>query len=468
MKHAHRRAAAAGISALLSFAMLSSSATAFAEIDLTGLTDLNYDGVIDVFDYVLAKRGTVEETAPLELTIESVEAAAGSVANVTVSVTQNPGCLGMYLIIDYAPELIPYIPEGAYDSAVTDPDNFSIQRPQLTVLEDAGTVLYSSGRFKMCYDNGTLFNISFLVPEDALPGTTYTLSLRRHDIYDENYEMLSMLTARGKVTVSVPEDPTEIPPDEPGEDLSKNVTPVEPGEEPAEEPVEDPTEEPIVTEPAEPVTEPEPVVTTPYVRTGIDVSVWQGSIDFTKLPENISFVMLRAGYGRYASQEDKRFAENYTKAKAAGVPVGAYWYSYAMSPEEARIEARACMQVLGDRSFEYPIAFDVEESKQLALGVTQVSAIVCAFCEEMEAAGYYVSLYMSSYYLNHTINQTVKDRYDVWVANYNVAKPSYTGSYGMWQYSATGSVTGISGAVDMDYCYRNYPAIMTRAGLNGY
>ena len=92
---------------------------------------------------------------------------------------------------------------------------------------------------------------------------------------------------------------------------------------------------------------------------GIDVSRWQGSIDWTKVKTD--FCIIQAGFGREASQKDIRFDENYSGCKAAGIPCGAYWYSYATSEDEARKEAAVCLDILKGRQFEYPIYYDVEE-----------------------------------------------------------------------------------------------------------
>ena len=102
---------------------------------------------------------------------------------------------------------------------------------------------------------------------------------------------------------------------------------------------------------------------------GIDVSTHQGNIDWSKVAQSgVQFAILRAGYGRESSQKDSRFESYYVEAKAAGIPVGAYWYSYAMSPEEARQEAEACLEVLRGKRYEYPIYYDVEEKDTLNLG----------------------------------------------------------------------------------------------------
>ena len=202
------------------------------------------------------------------------------------------------------------------------------------------------------------------------------------------------------------------------------------------------------------------------LKKGIDVSAHQGKIDWKKA--NVDFAILRAGFGKVISQKDEQFEANYSGAKAAGIPIGAYWYSYAMTPDEARQEADVFLEVIKGKHLEYPVYFDIEEQKQLALGKEKVSAIIKAFLEKVEKAGYWVGLYMSASPLSDCVTDDIKNRYAVWVANVGVSKPAYSGAYGMWQYSWKGSVSGITGDVDMDYCYVDYPSQIKARGLNGF
>ncbi|MCM1506577.1 MAG: glycoside hydrolase family 25 protein [Ruminococcus flavefaciens] len=202
------------------------------------------------------------------------------------------------------------------------------------------------------------------------------------------------------------------------------------------------------------------------ITNGIDVSQWQGIINWQEVKTD--FCIMRAGYGRLASQRDKFFDENYNGCKNNSIPCGAYWYSYALTPEEAVQEANACMQVIKGKKFEYPIYFDVEEQSQFALGKNAVSSIIRAFMETLENAGYWTGLYMSSYYLENYTDDDIKVKYALWVADYTENAPTYDGVYGMWQKSATGTVNGIDGDVDLDECYVDYPEDMKTAGLNGY
>ena len=199
---------------------------------------------------------------------------------------------------------------------------------------------------------------------------------------------------------------------------------------------------------------------------GIDVSEWQGKIDWSRVKTD--FVILRAGYGRLSSQIDKCFETNYAGCKSAGIPCGAYWFSYALTPDEARQEARACIEVIKEKQFEYPIYYDVEENKTLNLGQSAVSAIIRAFLDELEKAGYFAGLYMSVDNLIAYTDEMIKERYAVWIAEYDVLRPSYNGSYGMWQKSSTGRLDGIQGNVDLNEAYRDYPSIIKEKGLNGW
>ncbi len=201
------------------------------------------------------------------------------------------------------------------------------------------------------------------------------------------------------------------------------------------------------------------------MKKGIDVSHHNGTIDWNKV--NTQFCIVRAGYGRETSQKDLCFERNYNGCKAKKIPVGAYWYSYATSAAEAAKEAEACLQVIAGKQFEYPIFFDIEEKKQFALGKAACTAIAKAFLDKVEKAGYYVGIYSSKNGLENYIDESVRKRYAVWVANVGVSQTSYKGA-AMWQYSWIGKHSGIKGDVDCNYCYIDYPSIIKSKGLNGF
>ena len=199
---------------------------------------------------------------------------------------------------------------------------------------------------------------------------------------------------------------------------------------------------------------------------GMDVSYAQGSINWeqVKASKKIEFAILRAGYGRETSQVDTQFERNYAACKRLGIPVGAYWYSYATTAAEAEQEANICLQTIRGKQFEYPVAFDIEEARSLP----QADALCTAFCSALENVGYYTAIYTFKSALESNFSAEVKNRYDIFLSHIGVQQTDYAGDYGLWQYSWTGCIPGISGDVDLDYAYKDYPAMIQNAGLNGF
>ncbi len=410
-----RRAAALGVSAMLSVSLLSTSV--FAEGSLPA-EDRNGDGIINVFDYVLEKRDTVDACSPFTLDISDATGIAGETVWLDVSIENNPGLTNVSFMLGYNPELKPFL------NGEQLLDYFEGE-----VAESYGTAisLYAPDSKITCISpiseepltiNGNVARIGFTIPRNAKTGDIYTVIFKKVSCRTEGGQLLkSYLIGRGDITVAAGARWTSTP------RMAKSW--------------------------------------------GIDVSQWQDDVDFEAVRRNgVEFVMLRAGYGSFTKQVDTKFYEYYDAAKAAGLPVGAYWFSYALTPEAAVKEAEVCMEILGDRSFEFPIAFDIEYKKQLQLSAADFSAVVDAFCTTMERNGYYVVVYSSASPLNTLLKQSVREKHDVWVANYNVAKPIYTGRYGMWQFSSTGAIDGIKGDVDLDYAYEDYASLMNATHLN--
>lgn len=201
---------------------------------------------------------------------------------------------------------------------------------------------------------------------------------------------------------------------------------------------------------------------------GIDISIWQGSIDWSKVKDQVDFVIIRSGYGKLASQKDDRFEEYYAGCKKYGIPVGTYWASYAVSASEAKEEAAAFLECVKGKSFEYPVLYDYEGFGSVTTEQQKpevARAVIPAFCDTVAAAGYYVGIY--SYYsmLKYNIPTDIAAKYDVALAHYANSTP-YTG-HTIWQYSSKGKIDGINGDVDLDYCYVDYPTKIKEAGLNG-
>lgn len=203
---------------------------------------------------------------------------------------------------------------------------------------------------------------------------------------------------------------------------------------------------------------------------GIDVSTWQGIINWAKAKASgVDFAMVRASYGwmNKDKQTDSQFHRNMKEAQAAGVKLGAYHYSYATNVEEAKKEAAFFLDIIKGYSFEYPLAFDMEDKCQKNLGRELLTDIAYAFLEEVERAGYYVCLYTNLDWIKNRLDMGKLSRFDLWLAQWN-DKPTYEGNFGIWQYTSKGSVPGIDGNVDMDLSYKDYPAIMKEKGLNGF
>ena len=218
----------------------------------------------------------------------------------------------------------------------------------------------------------------------------------------------------------------------------------------------------------------EEITTTTY-KTGIDVSEWQKTIDWEAVKAaGIEFAMIRAGYGQ--NNIDPQFKRNISECNRLGIPCGVYWFSYAYTEELAHNEAKYCLEAIAPYKLDYPVAFDFEydsvnNAAKLGIEITRemASSFARAFLEDIEAARYYAMLYTNSDYLKRYFDQDLAKRYDVWLAMWQANpnlndKPTQAG--GIWQYSDTGNVSGISARVDLDAAYYDYPGIISANGLN--
>ena len=203
---------------------------------------------------------------------------------------------------------------------------------------------------------------------------------------------------------------------------------------------------------------------------GIDISYHNGEIDFSKIKSKVDFVIMRAGYGnKTIDSKEVKFDIYYEEAKKNNIPVGTYWYCYAYTPEEALIEAKTFLNKVKGKKFEFPVYYDVEESEILDTGSDNVNALIKTFCGELEKNNYYCGLYSSSNYLKNLISEEVKQKYAIWVAHWNVDKPSYQGPWGIWQYTSDGNMDGVeSERLDLDVAVINYEPIIKFLGKNGY
>lgn len=199
----------------------------------------------------------------------------------------------------------------------------------------------------------------------------------------------------------------------------------------------------------------------------IDVSTWQGNIDWSKVKaDGVQGAIIRAGFGKVASQKDNKFEQNYKNAKAVGMPIGAYWYSYATSVADAKQEAEVCISILKGKQFEYPIYYDLEDRSMTGCGKSVLTQIATTFCETLENAGYFVGIYSNPNWLNNYLDYNIVKKYTLWLAHWGVSEPSY--KCGLWQYSSSGSVSGISGRIDMNWGYQDFPTEIKNGKLNGF
>ena len=208
----------------------------------------------------------------------------------------------------------------------------------------------------------------------------------------------------------------------------------------------------------------------------IDVSYAQGTINWDKVKAaGITAVMIRATVsyphlygGKQLTGIDTMFKRNVEGALAAGLDVGVYHYSYALSVDEAKLEAQHLLDTIKPYKLTLPVVMDFEDKTQTSLSKAEKSAICAAFLQIVQDAGYYAMLYSMASWLEYQLTGAELAQFAKWVAHVGVAKPSYSGSYGIWQYSWTGKVDGISGTVDCNYMYEDYPGIIKAAGLNGW
>lgn len=191
----------------------------------------------------------------------------------------------------------------------------------------------------------------------------------------------------------------------------------------------------------------------------IDVSMYQGDIDWTKVKSNVDGVIIRCGYGSdYVGQDDPKFKKNADGCVANQIPFGVYLYSYAKNVTSAKSEAAHVLRLVEpyrDR-LSFPIYLDLEQAGTASGAVERA----IQFGNLVEAAGYWCGIYANQYWWKSYLKNGL-DRFTKWVAKYSDEKPSgISGTYDIWQYSSTGSVPGINGNVDLNLCYKNFPQII--------
>ncbi len=214
---------------------------------------------------------------------------------------------------------------------------------------------------------------------------------------------------------------------------------------------------------------------------GVDISEFNGNVDFNKLKAaGYTFVMIRMGWGsnKYA-QDDSYFEQNVKKAEAAGMPWGAYLYSYALNTSAVQSEINHTLRLLKDKKPTMPIAFDIEDDDyKYSNGMPSDKTLhdIClTYLKGIEEAGYYPILYTGYSWLTGALNKKdLTGTYDIWYAQWYTKMEYNTDKVGMWQYGGEVNylespyISGLSGMFDKDYCFKNYPVIIPAYGYNNH
>ena len=207
---------------------------------------------------------------------------------------------------------------------------------------------------------------------------------------------------------------------------------------------------------------------------GIDISTWQGNFDLAKaVKEGVKFVVLKGGGGDDGLYVDGRFAANYEKAKALGLPVGVYWFSRALSPADAIREAEYFRTyVLAGRQFELPVYIDVENGRMVSIGRRKLTDTVQAWRQYLEARGYFTGMYTGKYILRDSMYAAELAGWPLWIASWTrTCSYEPAADFGMWQFGGETNPTRsnkVAGVVcDQNWLLIDYPAIIRAAGKNG-
>lgn len=207
---------------------------------------------------------------------------------------------------------------------------------------------------------------------------------------------------------------------------------------------------------------------------GIDVSVWQGEIDWAKVKASglVDFAIIRSSRGPLSeddpSKADDMLHNNIVGATKNDIPVGVYHYCYGETVEQVREEAQFVLSVIDGYDISYPIIFDIEDAWYQNNNYTKetLTDMTIAFCEEIKNAGYMPMVYSFASFFDNYLDMERLSEYPVWVAHVDTDKPDYDGSYFMWQYSWEGSIDGIEGDVDLDYAYVDFESYIKDNKLN--
>lgn len=201
-------------------------------------------------------------------------------------------------------------------------------------------------------------------------------------------------------------------------------------------------------------------------RTILDVSKWQGSINWDKVKASgkIDGVMLRVlGSKGGKPYLDPYFARNYAECARLGLPVGGYYYTCAVTQRQTEEELAALKIALRGKTFQLPLAIDVEDPRLRSLAPAKLSALVAEAAAQLEAWGLYAMVYTYTNFADTALDMAALAAYDLWIADYRGKRP--TRRHGMWQYTSSGKIPGIAKGADLSVAYKDYAGIIQRAEL---
>ena len=199
----------------------------------------------------------------------------------------------------------------------------------------------------------------------------------------------------------------------------------------------------------------------------LDISRWQGCIDWdtVRASGQIDGVMLRAlGSKNGRPYLDPLFKQNYAACTRLGIPVGVYAYTCAVTTAAQDEELALLHQALRGKQLQLPAALDVEDARLRALSPNALASLTARGADTLERWGLYAMVYTYANFADMALNMAKLAPYDLWLADYRGKRPAR--KHGMWQYTSRGSVPGISGPVDLSHAYKDYPALLHRAGLD--
>lgn len=203
------------------------------------------------------------------------------------------------------------------------------------------------------------------------------------------------------------------------------------------------------------------------VKDGIDVSQYQGQINWELVKNHIDFAILRCGYGQdLPEQDDPTFKRNADECTRLGIPFGVYLYSYATNESEALSEARHVMRLVKNYRMAYPIYLDLEDPRIGRLSNEQIEKNSRVWAEELVKNKYFPGFYASYYWWTTKLTGPFFNRYTKWVARY--AEELGAKDFDMWQYTDKGFVEGIDAPVDRNYAYRDFPTEIKAEGFNNF